>query len=136
MRIVQPGEDKLVTLFKSVPDLDDNYTGIVNRIDNTRSAVRVKPAHAPCGDGFDVIVDFGVPHAVYRVTNNPEFNGYQPRRRAASDLRRPPASSSAAPVAGNETNVPLVATRMGASEEVGKQAAAKDILLPESDGEL
>lgn len=63
------------------------------------------------------------------------------QRLPASSARRvrfaPPAGLLIrGPRAGNETNVPLVATRMGASEEVGKQAAAKDILLPESDGEL
>jgi hypothetical protein len=49
------------------------------------------------------MVDFDVLHAVYRIKTNPEFNGYQPR---------------------NETNVPLVATRMGASETVAAAASA------------
>ena len=103
VRVVRPGEDKLVTLFKTVPDRPENATGVVNTIDNTRTAVRVKPAAAPCGDGLDVMVDFDVLHAVYRIKTNPEFNGYQPR---------------------NETNVPLVATRMGASETVAAAASA------------
>lgn len=111
VRVVRPGEDKLVTLFKTVPDdAPPPASGITYTLDNTRPAVRVKPRHAPCGDGFDVVVDFlKDKYAVYEVRANPAFNGYRPR---------------------NETNVPLLAERMGDSEKVGAAAVEKDVRLP------
>ena len=115
VRVVKAGEDKLVTLFKTLPEAPgdvgaESKPGITYTIDDYRPAVRVKPRHAPCGDGYDVEIDFAKDkYAVYEVRGNPAFNGYQPR---------------------NATNVPLTAERMGASEKVGKAAAATEILLP------
>lgn len=118
VRIVEPGEDKMVTLFKTHEgDADgEKKKGITYTIDNTKPAVRVKPRFAPCGEGFDVIVDFKDRYAVYKVTNNKAFNGYEAR---------------------NETNVPLKVERMGASEKVGLAAAAKgELLLPAEDAKI
>lgn len=79
LRILGAGEEKVVALAKRAPRTGDPY-------DAEETSIRIKPRHAPCGDGFDMYVDFTTQFALYEVADNPAFDPSRPRSNANAPL--------------------------------------------------
>lgn len=86
--IVKPGEEALVVLTKSMPRPGD-------AADHAETYLRVKPRHAPCGDGTDYYVDRSQRFWAVDVLPNRRFDEAAPRSGANKPLLVQPAASRA-----------------------------------------